>query len=116
MTWGLPHRTFAAAVVLALGVACGGTGDSSSSAVRWATGGQPAPEARAPEQTQQVIPSPLPAAGRDAEAIARRGPNPAAPAVPQPPPPDLGTQRPTPPPNTVSLETLHQQGKTHVLR
>jgi hypothetical protein len=110
-------RTAAAAGVLVLGAACGGAGDASSSASRGARGGRPpeAPAPPAPGQAQQVIASRLPT-GEGAEAIARRGPNPAAPAVPQPPPPDLGTQRPTPPPNTMSLETLHQQGKTHVLR
>ena len=112
-------RTASAAAVLVLGAACGGAGDTSSSAARGASGGRPAPEQvpapPAPGQAQQVIPSPLPA-GQGVEALARRGPDPAKPAVPQPPPPDLGTQRPTPPPNTMSLERLHQQGKTHVLR
>ena len=109
-----PH-SLAAAALLALGVACGGTGDAPSSAVRGASGGGRPAATSSPEQPRQVIPSPL-AAGQGAEAIARPGAGPAPSSVPQPPPPDLGTRRPQAPPNTVSLETLHQQGRTHVLR
>ena len=99
--------------LVALGTACGGGGDSRSAGDRPAAATErPAGERTAAEGQQQVIPSPFGA--NPAEALANRG---ASQTAPVPPPPlDLGTQRPQVPPNTVSLESLHQQGRAHVVR
>lgn len=105
-------RSLILAGLLTVGTACGGdagtqSGDRSAAAVGRAgetpadVGGQ-----------QPVLPSPL-GQTPTADAIAERLPRPGTKA---PPPPDLGTQRPVAPPNTVSLEELHRQGRTHVLR
>ena len=105
-------RPIVLAGLLALGTACGGGGDARSADGRpGAATERSAQERTAADGQQQVIPSPFGA--NPAEAIANRGASAAAPAAP---PLDLGTERPQVPPNTVSLEALHQQGKAHVVR
>jgi hypothetical protein len=54
--------------------------------------------------------------GQSPEEIVARGLSQTPQVIPAPPAPDLGIGQPQVPPNTVSLETLHQQGLTHVLR
>ncbi|MDP8937684.1 MAG: hypothetical protein M3O23_08150 [Actinomycetota bacterium] len=99
--------------LLALGTACGGGGDTAQPGDRsTATVGRSSETSSAPAEQQRVLSSSL-AEAPTADAIAGRVPF--AGAKP-PPPPDLGTQRPVAPPNTVSLEELHRQGRTHVLR
>jgi hypothetical protein len=109
---GRRSRSLLLVALLSVGTACGGSGDTPSAEERPGQPDRPAADAG----QQQPVPSPL-GAGPSPEAIAggtigqrAQQTNPAS------PPPDLGTQRPQAPPNTVSLETLHQQGKTHVLR
>ncbi|MDQ3980303.1 MAG: hypothetical protein M3314_12235 [Actinomycetota bacterium] len=63
---------------------------------------------------QQVIPAPLAVSGGQAGGVAAQGG--AVITTRRPPVPNLDSLRPTPPPNTVSLEELHQRGETHVLR
>ena len=104
-------RSLILAGLLIVGTACGGTagsqaGDRSAAVGRAGetpadTGGQ-----------QPVLPSPL-GQTPTADAIAGRGPRPRGEGASAP---DLGTQPPVAPPNTVSLEELHRQGRTHVLR
>jgi hypothetical protein len=67
-----------------------------------------------PDGEQQVIPASLAVSGGQAGGVAAQGG--AVVTSRRPPVPNLDSLRPTPPPNTVSLEELHQRGETHVLR
>lgn len=107
-------RPLALAALVVLGTACGGGGDSGTAAVHHGTSADRSPAAPAPSGQQPVNPAPLGTGpGRDPAAALVATPKA---AVPPPPPPDLGTQRPQAPTNTVSLESLHQQGRTNVVR
>ncbi len=100
--------------LLTVGTACGGSGNTAQSPKD-----QPAAATERTSATpsdaggrQPVIPSPLGASptAKDVTGLSARS------GVQAPPAPDLGTRRPVAPPNTVSLEELHRQGRTHVLR
>ena len=109
---GLWPRSLALVALLAAGTACGG-GDARSADGNGAKIGRAGQAQPAAAGQRQVVPSSL-GAGPDvtAEGILSRP----AGATPAPPPPDLGTRHPQAPPDTVSLDALHQQGRTHVLR
>jgi hypothetical protein len=98
---GRRSRSLVLAAVLTVGTACGGGGDTPSPSARAGAAAEGATSERSGDARQQVIPSPL------AEGGAGRK---------RPPAPDLGTDRPQAPPDTVSLESLHQQGRAHVMR
>lgn len=109
---GLWPRSLVLVALLAAGTACGG-GDARSADGDGATIGR-AGEAQAPAGgQQQFIPFPL---GANPDVTAEGVLSPPAGTSPAPPPPDLGTRHPQVPPDTVSLDALHQQGRTHVLR
>ena len=108
-------RSLALAALLAVGTACGGGGDTRSADAHRATIGRAADARTAASPQRAVVPSPLGTApGRATTAPGATGQG--AQTAPAPPPPDLGTRRPEAPPNTISLDALHQQGRTHVLR
>ena len=99
--------------LLAVGTACGGSAGSGSADKRpSATTGRASEPGTTGGGQQQAVPSPL-GKGPTGDGIAglRQSPR-----TQGPPPPDLGTRRPVEPPDTVSLEELHRQGRTHVLR
>ncbi len=98
---GRRSRSLLLAALLTVGTACAGGGDTPSPSAGPGAAAEGAASDRSGDARQQVIPSPLTESG-----AARKGP----------PAPDLGTDRPQAPPDTVSLESLHQQGRTHVLR
>ena len=66
-----------------------------------------------PNGEQQVIPTPLVASGGQGAGVATQR---SATSTRRPPVPNLDSLRPTPPPDTVSLEELHERGEAHVLR
>ena len=112
---GLWSRSLVLVALVSAGTACGGGGDGRSAGDHGATIGRAAEvQAAADGQRQVVSPSPVP--GEDPKATVERVLSQVAPVIPPPPAPDLGIGRPQVPPNTVSLEALHQQGRTHVLR
>ena len=105
-------RPLAVAALVVLGTACGGGGNSGSAAVHHGTSADRPAAAPAAGGQQGANPAPL---GTVPSRDPAGAPVAAAKAA-VPPPPDLGTQRPQAPPNTVSLETLHRQGQTNVVR
>ncbi len=129
--WGRWSRPVVLVGVLAIGTACGGSGNEASSAdVHRGAAAERTTEAPAGAKGQQVRPSApvgtglgqAPATaldagtGRDRAASLAGAPGTKAPAPAPPPPPELAGRPPQAPPNTVALSTLHQQGRTHVLR
>ncbi len=117
-------RSLVLGALLTVGTACGGSGDDRSSADvhRGAVTERPT-QAPAAAQGQQSGRSashgtgPGQATPLDAGTGWDRAAAVGAKAVPPPPPPpELAGQPPQAPPNTVSLDTLHRQGRTHVLR
>ncbi len=105
-------RSLVLVTLLAVGTACGGGGATRSADDRPdAATEHPAGEGGATDAGQTATPSPFgQAPGLDVLA------NAGGPPVPPPPGLDLATRRPEVPPNTVSLDALHQQGRAHVLR
>ena len=127
--WGRWPRPLLLVGVLAIGTACGGSGNEASSAdVHRGATTERSTEAPAAVKEQQVRPSaPVgtgpgqpPATALDAgtgrDRAASLAAAPGTKAVTPAPPPELAGRPPQAPPNTVSLSTLHQQGRTHVLR
>ncbi len=100
------HRRLATLFIalLAVGTGCGAGGDRNGSGTMTKGAGV---RARDASGAPAVIPSPL-------------GPDGKLPAGPvtgsRPPVPDLANRPPGMPPHTVSLEELHRQGQTHILR
>lgn len=126
--WGRWPRPLILVGLLTIGTACGGSGDHASSADvnRGAATGRTAEAPAAVDGQKRLVPAP-PAtgpgraptlgAGPGRDPAANLGTAPGAKAVPPPPPPAaLAGRPPQAPPNTVSLDTLHRQGRTHVLR
>jgi hypothetical protein len=102
-------------VILSVGAACGGSSHGElSRGVPTTPTRQSAESGRSVDGQHHVIPSPLGAA--PGEATARQVPTGGAQAAPAPPIPSLAGQHPEAPPNTVSLDALHRQGRTHILR
>ena len=112
---GLWSRSLVLIALLTAGTACGASGDGRSTGGHVATIGRAAEVQAAAEGQRQAVP-PAPVPGEDPKATVERVLSQVAPVLPAPPAPDLGIGRPQVPPNTVSLEALHQQGRTHVLR
>ena len=125
--WGRWPRPLVLVALLTVGTACGGSGNDASSAdVHRGAATERTKAPAAADGHERLVSAPLgtgpgqaPAVGagqgRDPAASLRA--NPVANAVtPPPPPPELAARPPQLPPNTVSLESLHQQGRTHVLR
>ena len=110
---GITRLAVVAVLLFGLATACtGGGGGAAGGDADISVGGTRA--GIGPNGEQQVIPTPLVASGGRAGGPAAQG---GAVATPRRPPvPNLDRLRPTPPPNTVSLEELHQRGETHVLR
>lgn len=112
---GLRSRSLVLIAIFSMGAACGGSGDGRSAGNSGATIGRAAEVKAAPDGQQQVAPTSTVRA-EAAKAKVERVVSQVAPVPPAPPAPDLGIGRPQVPPNTVSLESLHQQGRTHVVR
>ena len=107
------RRSLVLVGLLALGTACGNGGTAQPGDDGPGTPTERVAETRPnSSQNQQGSPRPL-GETPTADDIFGRSPRAGASA---PPGPDLGTQHPVAPPNTVSLEELHRQGRTHVLR
>ncbi len=106
-------RSLVLVALLATGTACGGSAGSGSADNRpSATTGRAGEPGTTGGGPQQATPSPLGngPAGDTIAGLRQSG------RTQAPPPPDLGNWRPVEPPDTVSLEELHRQGRTHVLR
>jgi len=117
---GLWPRSLVLVILLGVGTACGGGGDSAgggASAPDRGAAGTATTEAQpaAADGQQQVSPSPLSPGQSPAEIVERALTN-TEQVIPAPPAPDLGIGQPQVPPNTVSLEDLHRDGLTHVVR
>ena len=118
-------RPLVLAALLTVGTACGGSGNDRSSAdihrgaVTERTTEAPAPQGQQSRRSASLgtRPGQAPATALDAGTGRDRAAAVGAKAAPAPPPPpQLAGQPPQAPPNTVSLDTLHRQGRTHVLR
>ena len=112
---GVQRRALVLIALLSVGTACGGSSDGGSVGNHGATVGRSA-EVQAAADGQQQVATTSTVRAEDAKASVERAVSQVAPVTPAPPAPDLGIGRPQVPPNTVSLESLHRQGRTHVLR
>ena len=108
-------RPLVLVTLLTLGTACGGSGNDARSA-HVHRGAATDRTAEVPAEASPLGTRPSP--DTVAALAGARGRNPAATPAAQavPPPPELANHPTQAPPNTVSLETLHQQGRTHTLR
>ena len=103
--------------LLAVGTGCGVNSHSEASKGRAAADTEGSAKTGAAARGEAQVVAPALGAKPKREEVVGRGTSGGPPTTTPPPPiPALANQPPQVPPNTVTLDALHRQGRTHVLR